>query len=181
MGRDKSDIEAGKEKSFVKGLSLADFGIDGNPSVVDVRKGKIIRIRPLHYEWKYDKKDFNPWEIEVRGKVLRPSMKTLLPPFGLAYKKRIYSPNRILYPLKRVDWEPNGKRNTENRGKSKYIRISWDEAAEIVANELKRITGKYGSEAVLARLTDMARGKQYMPLMAVPSSFWRYWAVVPCR
>jgi hypothetical protein len=45
-------------------------------------------------------------------------------PFSLAYKKRVYSPNRIKYPLKRVDWDPNGERNPQNRGKSKYERIS---------------------------------------------------------
>jgi len=51
----------------------------------------------------------------------------------LAYKKRVYSPNRILYPLIREDWDPNGERNVENRGKSKYKRISWDEATTIIA------------------------------------------------
>jgi hypothetical protein len=43
--------------------------------------------------------------MELRGQVLEPGMKTLIPPFSLAYKKRVYSPNRILYPLKRVDWD----------------------------------------------------------------------------
>jgi len=147
------------KKSFVKGLSLADFGIDGNPSVIDVGGGKIVRIRPLHYEWKYDKKGFNTWKIEARGKVLGPSMKTLLPPFALAYKKRIYSPNRILYPLKRVDWDPDGDRNTENRGKSRYVRISWDEAVDTIAAELTRITKEYGSEAVLAQADGHGEGK----------------------
>ena len=56
-----------------------------------------------------------------------PTSKSLLAPFGVAYKKRVYSPNRILYPLKRVDWDPDGERNPQNRGISKYERISWDE------------------------------------------------------
>ena len=51
----------------------------------------------------------------------------------LAYKNRINSPNRTMYPLKRVDWDPNGERNPQNRGISKYKRISWDEASEIIA------------------------------------------------
>ena len=55
----------------------------------------------------------------------------------LAYKKRAYSPNRIKYPLKRVDWDPNGERNPQNRGKSKYKRISWDEATDIIASEIR--------------------------------------------
>ena len=33
-------------------------------------------------------------------------MKALPGSFSLAYKKRTYSPNRIKYPLKRVDWDP---------------------------------------------------------------------------
>ena len=122
--KDKPDTESRKGKSFVKGLSFADFGIDGNPSVVDVRQGKIVRIRPLHYDWQYNKNDFNPWKMEARGQVFEPTMKTLLPPFSMAYKKRVYSPNRILYPLKRIDWDPDGERNTKNRGKSSYVRIS---------------------------------------------------------
>ena len=77
-------------------------------------------------------------------KTLEPLMKALPCPFSLAYKKRTYSPNRIKYPLKRVDWDPKGERNPQNRGKSKYKRISWDEASTIVANEVKRIQKKYG-------------------------------------
>jgi trimethylamine-N-oxide reductase (cytochrome c) len=89
--------------------------------------------------------------MEARGQVFEPCTKVLLPPFSLAYKKRVYSPNRILYPMKRVDWDPNGERNQGNRGKSRYVRISWDEAAEIIASELKRIREKYGPEAVLSQ------------------------------
>ncbi len=156
--KNKSD-KSSSEKSYVKGLSLSDFGEDGNSSIIDVKNGKIVRIRPLHYDWQYDKKDFNPWKIKARGQVFEPFMKTLLPPFGLAYKKRVYSPNRILYPLKRVDWDPKGERNTQNRGQSKYVRISWDEAADIVASELLRIKEKYGPEAVLSQADGHGEGK----------------------
>jgi trimethylamine-N-oxide reductase (cytochrome c) len=56
----------------------------------------------------------------------------------LAERNRLYSEDRILYPMKRVDWDPNGERNIKNRGKSSFERISWDEAATIIANEIKR-------------------------------------------
>jgi anaerobic selenocysteine-containing dehydrogenase len=59
-------------------------------------------------------------------------------PMGHAYKKRVYSPNRTLYPLKRTDWDPNGERNPQNRGISKYTRISWDEAVDIIAGEITK-------------------------------------------
>ena len=75
--------------------------------MVDVKDGKIIRIRPMHYDWKYDpEKVMNPWKMEVRGSTFEPSMKTLIPPYSIAYKKRVYSPARVRYPMKRVDWDP---------------------------------------------------------------------------
>jgi len=139
------------EKSICKGLGFCGISGDANSSVIDVKNGKIIRIRPLHYDWKYKPEEFNPWTMEARGHVFKPSMKSLIAPFSLAYKKRAYSPNRILYPLKRADWDPNGERNTQNRGKSGYVRISWDEALDIIASEIKRIVKKYGSYAILAQ------------------------------
>jgi len=146
----KSGNNAGEQKSFVEGLSFMG-PIGGYPCTTDVRNGKIVRIRPLHYDWKYDPKEFKPWKMEARGQTFEPGMKTLLSPFGLAYKKRVYSPNRVLYPLKRIDWDPDGERNTENRGKSGYVRISWDEALDIIVSELKRVREQYGPEAVLSQ------------------------------
>jgi len=120
-----------EQRTIIKGLGF--YGNEplagSNAAAVDVEGGKIVRIRPLHFDWKYQPEDMNPWKIEARGKVFEPCMKTLLPPFTLAYKKRVYSPNRIRYPLKRIDRDPGGDRNIYNRGKSKFKRISWDEAA----------------------------------------------------
>ena len=42
------------EKSLLRGLSFCGVAMDGNSVVVDVRNDKIIRIKPLHYDWKYD-------------------------------------------------------------------------------------------------------------------------------
>lgn len=39
------------------------FGPDANSSVVDVKDGKIVWIRPLRYNWTYDEKQYNPWKI----------------------------------------------------------------------------------------------------------------------
>src|SRR4030042_1988214 len=126
------------EKTVVKGLSGSGVTEDSNMIQVDVKNGKIIRIRPFHYDWKYDRK---PWTMEARGKTFTATTKSLPPPFTLAYKNRINSPNRVLYPLKRVDWDPKGERNTENRGKSKYTRITWDEATDIIASAIRGILG----------------------------------------
>ena len=56
---------------------------------------------------------------------------------------------RILYPMKRSDWDPKGERHPENRGKSAFERISWDEALDIIADECFRIKEAYGPEAII--------------------------------
>ena len=62
--------EIKEEKSFVTGLSFLGIGKDANTSVVDVKNGRVVRIRPLHYDWKYKPEGFNPWKFKVRGKVV---------------------------------------------------------------------------------------------------------------
>jgi len=139
----------GTEKTVIKALGLSGGIFGASPCSVDVKDGRVIRVRPLHYDSRYDPKVFNPWKITKNGKSFEPYMKAVPAPFSLAYKKRLYSPNRIKYPLKRVDWDPNGERNPQNRGKSKYKRISWDEATDIIAAEVRRIHEKYGPLAIL--------------------------------
>jgi anaerobic selenocysteine-containing dehydrogenase len=151
--------ETDKEKSFIKGLGLNGFGSNGNISVVDVKNNRLVRIRPLHYDWRYDKKAFNSWKMEAHGQVFEPGMKTLIPSFEMAYRKRVYSPNRVLFPLKRVDWDPKGERNTSKRGTSKYQRISWEEALDIIVNEINRVRSQYGPEAILAQADGHGEGK----------------------
>jgi anaerobic selenocysteine-containing dehydrogenase len=144
-------ITSGTERTVLRTVSFSGTINGGAEGAVDVRNGKIVRIRPLHYDWKFDKADLNPWKFTKNGKSLEPNWKSLPGPFSLAYKKRVYSPNRIKYPLKRVDWDPNGERNPQNRGKSKYKRISWDEATDIIASEIKRVHKEYGPFAVLTQ------------------------------
>ena len=119
----------------------------GGPCLVDSTDERITRIRPYFYDTEYTDKHCNPWTMEARGKTFSAPDHVTITPFGLGYKSRVYSPNRVRYPLKRVDWDPNGERHPENRGKSKYVRISWDEAIKYVADQYVSITKKYGSQA----------------------------------
>ena len=121
------------------------------PAEIDVKDGKILRIRPFSYTEHASKDGLNAWTIKARGKEFRAKEKSELTPFALGYKKRVYSPNRILYPMKRVDFDPNGERNIQNRGKSKYVRISWDEATDMIAAEVLRIKKKYGMNSIFVQ------------------------------
>ncbi len=56
---------------------------------------------------------------------------------GRAYRQRVYAPDRLLNPMKRVG----------ERGEGRFERISWDEALSRVAGEIKRVRDTYGPAA----------------------------------
>jgi len=117
---------------------------NAGPVSVFVKDGKVTRIRPLVA----DEKDFKPWVIEADGKQYSPPKKFNVAPYVHAERRRLYSDERIKYPMKRVDFDPAGERNPQNRGKSAYERISWDEALDIVSGEIKRVRDAHGGSAI---------------------------------
>jgi molybdopterin guanine dinucleotide-containing S/N-oxide reductase-like protein len=120
----------------------------GGPISVYVKDGKVVRIRPLQVP----AEEFKPWTIEADGKKYSPPRALRLAPTTITERNRLgteeNSKNRIMYPMKRVDFDPKGERNPQNRGKSGYERISWDEALDIVSSEIKRVTETYGGSAL---------------------------------
>ncbi len=58
---------------------------------------------------------------------------------GRSYRQRLYSAERLLYPMMRVG----------ERGEGKFRRASWDEALNHVARKMIEIKNKYGSQALL--------------------------------
>lgn len=58
---------------------------------------------------------------------------------GRAYRQRVYHPDRLLYPLKR----------TGTKGSGQFTRVSWDEALETVAREMRRVKDTYGPASIL--------------------------------
>jgi molybdopterin guanine dinucleotide-containing S/N-oxide reductase-like protein len=127
------------------GVKRYTSNTNGGPVFVYVKHGKIIRITPIDF----DGSDAASWTIKAKGKTFTPPRKTTISPYTLAWKSMVYSPDRLLYPMKRIDFDPNGERNCQNRGISGYERISWDKAVDIVANEIKRIKRDYGPGAIL--------------------------------
>lgn len=117
---------------------------NGGPCFVYVKEGRIIRITPIDLS----DDDGESWVIRARGREFRPPRKATVSPHALNFKSMVYSPKRLLYPLKRVDFDAKGERNPQNRGSSGYVRISWDEALDIVAGEIKRVKSDYGASAI---------------------------------
>ncbi|MCG6929257.1 MAG: molybdopterin-dependent oxidoreductase [Desulfofustis sp.] len=118
---------------------------NGGPVFVYVKEGRIVRITPIIF----DEKDGRSWTIRARGKEFTPPRRGSVNPYVLGLKSLIYSKDRLLYPMKRVDFDPHGERNCANRGISGYQRISWDEALDIVASEIKRVKQQHGPGAIM--------------------------------
>lgn len=112
---------------------------------VDEEQDKIVRMTPMDLE----ESDAESWKIEARGRTFQPPRKTTYTAYTAGFKGTIYTDRRIMYPMKRVDFDPNGERNEEKRGESGYERISWDEALDIVANEIRRIKREFGPGAMV--------------------------------
>jgi len=116
----------------------------GGPLFVYVREGRIIRMTPIDF----DESDAPSWSITARGKTFTPWRRSVVTQYTLASKSQVYSDKRILYPMKRVDYDPHGERNPQNRGISSYERITWDEALDIVSGEIKRQKREHGPGSI---------------------------------
>lgn len=67
---------------------------------------------------------------------------------GRAQREQVFGKDRLRYPMKRKNWAPAGGKK-ELRGRDEWVRISWDEALDIVAGEIKSIKEKYGNTSIL--------------------------------
>ncbi len=74
-------------------------------------------------------------------------------PKGLFSRELMYHPDRLTYPMKRVG----------ERGEGRFERITWDEAYDIVTENLLRIEREYGMEAVAIA---QGTGRHHLPYTA---------------
>ncbi|MET4693939.1 DMSO/selenate family reductase complex A subunit [Endozoicomonas lisbonensis] len=57
---------------------------------------------------------------------------------GRSIKHRVYNPDRLKYPMKRIG----------ERGEGRFERISWDEALDLLADKMKHIIDAYGNDSI---------------------------------
>jgi anaerobic selenocysteine-containing dehydrogenase len=62
------------------------------------------------------------------------------------YLDRVYSPERLLYPMRRKAGVPKGPL-PKGREAEAFERISWDEALEFIAKKLKQTAAEFGPES----------------------------------
>jgi molybdopterin guanine dinucleotide-containing S/N-oxide reductase-like protein len=66
------------------------------------------------------------------------------------YLDRVYSPDRVLYPMRRIAAKGLAEIAGEGaRATQSWQRISWDEALDEIASRFRSIVAEFGSEAIL--------------------------------
>ncbi len=76
--------------------------------------------------------------VKIEGNPKSPANSTTVCARGNSGIQLLYDPDRMKYPLKR----------TGERGEGKWARISWDEALDEVAHNIKKVKDKYGPHAL---------------------------------
>jgi anaerobic selenocysteine-containing dehydrogenase len=77
--------------------------------------------------------------LEIGGDPEHPFTRGFLCAKVNRYLERVYSPERILHPLKRVG----------RKGEGRFERVSWDEALDRIAENFKAVIARHGPEAIL--------------------------------
>lgn len=88
-----------------------------------VQSGRLLRVEPFE-------KDPHPTKMLT------------------AFHSRVYSPTRIAHPAVRKGFLDKSTRgDTARRGADAFVRVSWNEALDLVADELRRVKRQYGNGA----------------------------------
>jgi molybdopterin guanine dinucleotide-containing S/N-oxide reductase-like protein len=80
--------------------------------------------------------------VKIQGDPEHPVTRGFLCAKVAKYVDRVYSPDRVLYPMRRVAPKGSG-------GFDKFERISWDEALETIVARFRAISDEHGPEAIL--------------------------------
>ena len=103
--------------------------------------------RVVHGTCHHDCPDSCGWEVTVedgvaiklRGRADHPFSQGELCPKVNRFLDRVYSPDRVLHPLRRVG----------RKGEARFEPISWDDALADIARRLRTVIDELGAEAIL--------------------------------
>lgn len=72
-----------------------------------------------------------------------------------AVREVVYNPSRVRYPMVRLDWLLKREESDRSqRGDNRFVRVSWDQALDLLYEELERVQKTYGSSGVFTGLAD---------------------------
>jgi biotin/methionine sulfoxide reductase len=96
---------------------------------------------------------WGPYDVEVAGETIRAvhpiSGDSDPSPIGQSFLDAVHHRVRISQPMVRQGWRERGPQDHGGgRGVEPFVPLSWDEAFDLVAGELRRIKDAYGNAAI---------------------------------
>ena len=85
--------------------------------------------------------------MKIQGDPAHPVTRGFLCAKVAKYLDRVYSPDRVLYPMRRI--RPKGAAGEGVGASEQWQRISWDQALSEIAVRFRSIISAFGSEAIL--------------------------------
>lgn len=148
LGKSNTIIPALNRRSFLKSATmLTALGVAGNALLsrgAQAQGTTKLMISGAH------------WGV-FRGRVVNGKLEEVIPweldphpnPMLEGMMDSIYSPSRIKYPMVRRAWLEQGPgADPDGRGTGDFVRVSWDKALDLVADELTRVRDKYGPDGI---------------------------------
>ena len=86
--------------------------------------------------------------VKVQGDPTQPVTQGFLCGKVAKYLDRVYSPERLLYPMRRKPGVPK-RPLSKGREHEAFERVSWDEALDAIAARLQQISDEFGPESIL--------------------------------
>ena len=103
-----------------------------------VRNGKIMAVEPDdRFNTNVGRED----EVLSDADLIKVRIQRRPCVMGLAFHRYLYHPDRILYPMKRKPGTP--------RGQGEWVRISWDEALDTIADTMRETRERYGPYSIV--------------------------------
>ena len=86
---------------------------------------------------------------KIKGDPAHPVTRGFLCAKVAKYLDRVYSPDRVLYPIRRIG--PKGLKAAGDgaRATHEWQRVTWDEALDEITSRFKKIAAEFGPEAIL--------------------------------
>src|SRR5882672_7079509 len=86
--------------------------------------------------------------VKIQGDPSHPVTRGFLCGKVAKYLDRVYSPDRLLYPMRRRAGVAKGPL-PQGKEAEAFERISWDEALDTIARQLQQISDQHGPESIL--------------------------------
>ena len=99
--------------------------------------------------------------VQLRGNPAHPYSKGELCPKVNRFLDRVYSPDRVLHPLRRVG----------RKGEGRFEQITWDEALAEIGSRFKGIVAEHGAEALMPYVS---AGNQSLLALMFGDRFWHH-------